>query len=294
MPLDDEFVEVVGLGRVEGAECEIVEDEEVDAGEFAHLCLEAVVQPGGAEAGEELVGAGGVDAEAAADPDVSERGGQVRLSDADGPQNQDAVAGLGEPQAGQVREQHPVIGEVVGFVPGVQTHRRVQAGGASAQHRRAGLAAGDLVVQEQFEERGVAHLAGPGQGESLGQGVLEASELQGPQRLHQVGADRVHRPGRRSGRGARRGGHGVVSSSGLTDGLAGLFATPGVRVSCARGPVAYSAGSRANRPVVAPAAAGSTGSSRSIAFSSIEAILATETTSRSRDREQAVSTGPGP
>ena len=39
--------------------------------------------------------------------------------DSDGAQDQDAVAGLGEPQAGQVAEQHPVIGEVLGFVPGV-------------------------------------------------------------------------------------------------------------------------------------------------------------------------------
>jgi integrase len=44
MPVDDELVEVVGLGRVERLECEVVEDEEVDAGELAELGLERVVQ----------------------------------------------------------------------------------------------------------------------------------------------------------------------------------------------------------------------------------------------------------
>jgi len=46
VPVDDELVEVVGLGGVERLECEVVEDEQVDTGEFAELGLEGVVQPG--------------------------------------------------------------------------------------------------------------------------------------------------------------------------------------------------------------------------------------------------------
>jgi hypothetical protein len=49
----------------------------------------------------------------------------------------------------------------------------VQAGGAGAQHRRVGVAAADLVGQEEFEERAVAHCAGSGQGPGFGQGVFE-------------------------------------------------------------------------------------------------------------------------
>ena len=94
VPFDDQFVEVVGLGGVEGFEREVVEDEDVDAGEFADLGVQGVVQPGGAEPGEQLVGAGGVDREPAADRDVSERGGEVGLADPDRPEDQDPVAGL--------------------------------------------------------------------------------------------------------------------------------------------------------------------------------------------------------
>ena len=83
VPFDDELVEVVGLGGVEWPECEVVEDEDVDAGELADLGLEAVVQPCGAEPGEQLVGAGGVHAQSAADRDVPQRGGQVGFADPD-------------------------------------------------------------------------------------------------------------------------------------------------------------------------------------------------------------------
>jgi hypothetical protein len=45
---DDELVEVVGLGGVQGPKGEVVEDEQVDAGELAHLGGQGVVQPGSA------------------------------------------------------------------------------------------------------------------------------------------------------------------------------------------------------------------------------------------------------
>jgi hypothetical protein len=50
-------------------------------GEFAELGVGGVVQPGGAEPGEQLVGAGGVHAESATDRDVAQRGGEVGLAD---------------------------------------------------------------------------------------------------------------------------------------------------------------------------------------------------------------------
>lgn len=59
---------------------------------------------------------------------MSESGGEVGLADIDRAEYEDAVAGLGEPQAGQVREERSVVGEVMRFVPGLEPHGRVQAG----------------------------------------------------------------------------------------------------------------------------------------------------------------------
>jgi hypothetical protein len=55
---DDQLVEVGGLGLVHGLECEVVDDEQFDAVQAAHLGLDAVVQPGGLQRPEQLVGAG--------------------------------------------------------------------------------------------------------------------------------------------------------------------------------------------------------------------------------------------
>ena len=53
---DAELVEVGGLGRVQGLEREVVEDEQFDAGEAAHLGVEGVVEAGGLEPLEQLGG----------------------------------------------------------------------------------------------------------------------------------------------------------------------------------------------------------------------------------------------
>ena len=102
---DDDLVEVVGLGGVQRPQREVVDDEQVDAGESSELGVEGVVEPGGAEPGEQLVGAVEADGQPAADRDVAERGGEVGLADADGAEDEDAGAGLGEPQGGQVGPQ---------------------------------------------------------------------------------------------------------------------------------------------------------------------------------------------
>ncbi len=54
---DDELVDVGGVEGVEGLEGEVVEDEQVDAEEFADLGVVAVVEPGGPEPFEQHVGA---------------------------------------------------------------------------------------------------------------------------------------------------------------------------------------------------------------------------------------------
>ena len=82
---DDQLVEVGGGRLVERLQGEVVDDQHAHGGEAAVLGFGGVVEPGGLELLEQLVGAGHVDGEAAADGDVAEGGGQVRLADPDGP-----------------------------------------------------------------------------------------------------------------------------------------------------------------------------------------------------------------
>ena len=85
MPLDDQFVDVGGVERVERLEREVVDHEEVDAQEFADFGVVAVVEPRGAESFEEPVAAFEVDTVAAADCGVSERCRQKVLPTPTGP-----------------------------------------------------------------------------------------------------------------------------------------------------------------------------------------------------------------
>ena len=80
---DGELVEVCCGHLVQWGECEVVDDQDAGGGEAAVFGLGGVVEAGGFEFLEQLVGAGHVDGQAAADGDVAEGGGQVRFADPD-------------------------------------------------------------------------------------------------------------------------------------------------------------------------------------------------------------------
>jgi hypothetical protein len=76
-------------------------------------------------------------------------------------------------------------------VPGIQPHARLEPGAPGPEGSGFGLAAADLVGEDELEEVGVGHLLLPGQGEPIGQGVEHLAELERPQRGAQVRADRI-------------------------------------------------------------------------------------------------------
>ena len=114
---------------------------------------------------------------AGADGGVAERGGQEGLADPDRAHDH-GVGGVGdEPQGEQFVQDGLVVADGAVCVEVVQPHGRVQAGGAGAARRGGGVAAGDLVGQDQLQELGVGQVAGAGQGEPLGQGGQQLAEL---------------------------------------------------------------------------------------------------------------------
>ena len=223
MAFDDELVDVGGVERVEGLEGEVVDDEQVDAEQFAHLGVVAVVEPAGAESFEEPVAAFEVDAVAAADGGVAEGGGEEGLADTDGSHDHGVVAAVDEPQRAQLVPDGVVVGDLGGVVPAVQGHGRVEAGGAGAAVGGGGLAAGDFVGEDELEELGVAHAAGLGEGEAFGEGVEAAAELDPAQQRPQLGGDRR----RGSSRHLRRRGAGDGEVAGVAGEPAGDRPCPG-------------------------------------------------------------------
>src|ERR1700687_1709160 len=133
----------------------------------------------------------------------------------------------------------------------------------------------------------MGHMALARQDEALGQGVEHAPEFELTHHLLQISRDRIsdngfggfghHSPSWSCSESVRA----PPSMTVIQSGLAGLGEL-----------VRYSRGSRANRPGASPAAARGGGASAfSVGFSRIGAHFGSATTSRSRARPQAVSTG---
>lgn len=73
MPGGDDLVQVGGLELVQGAQRQVVDDEQVDVAEPARLQLVCVVEAAALEALEELVDAGAMDRQPVGDGEVAQR-----------------------------------------------------------------------------------------------------------------------------------------------------------------------------------------------------------------------------
>jgi hypothetical protein len=111
---DDEFVEVGGGGGVHGLEREVIDDQQLDLSESSHLCFGAVVESGCFEPLEHRVATKHQGGDAAADRDVTERSGQVRLAhpDSEGDRLQQLRAVL-PCEVRVVAETHPLFGRLL-------------------------------------------------------------------------------------------------------------------------------------------------------------------------------------
>ena len=132
MALNHYLVDVRGLHRVHGREGKIVDDQQVEADQLAHLDVVAGVEAGGLEPLEQPVGPLEVHARAAANGDVSAGGCHERLAHADGAEDHDVVGVFHEAQRDELGPQRPVVGDGRGVVPGVEDHGGVEMGGAGA------------------------------------------------------------------------------------------------------------------------------------------------------------------
>jgi len=128
-----------------------------------------------------------VHAVAAAHRGVTEGRGQERLAHTDRAHDDDVVSAVDEAQRAQLGPGLVVVGDGRGVVPVLQAHGGVQPRRAGPKGRRAGLAPGDFVGQDELEELGVAHAARSGQGQALRQGVEGAAELDPAQQRLELG-----------------------------------------------------------------------------------------------------------
>src|SRR5207302_8584948 len=103
-----------------------------------------------------------VDAVAAPDGGVSEGGGQEGLADPDWSDDDGVVAAVDEPQAAEFVPDGVVVADLRAVVPPIQCHGGVEAGRAGTSVGAGGLAAADLIGQDELEELRMCHRGGAG------------------------------------------------------------------------------------------------------------------------------------
>ena len=114
--LVDDLVEVLGSGRVQGLEPEVVEDEQVGADVGGQAALVGAVGAAAVEVRQHPRGRDEQDVEATTAGLVTERLGEVALADAGGSLDEDRLVALDEARGGEVEDLLAVDGEVEGEV----------------------------------------------------------------------------------------------------------------------------------------------------------------------------------
>jgi hypothetical protein len=176
--LDDDLVEVAGLLGVEASEPEVVDDEQVRGQETPEHTLGGVICPGLMDVLEEGVATEEEHPVSGAAGAVTEGAGEERLADADGPEEEDVLLALEEPEAEEIADPVPVEGD--GGVP-VEVLEGVvflEPGPVETSGEVLVFPAVDLVLKGKFKEVQDAEGGFGGIGGPVRQGVHHPAKLQ--------------------------------------------------------------------------------------------------------------------
>ena len=178
MALDDDFVEVAGLGRVQTPQAEVVDDQQVRGEQTAHRPLARVVGQRLVEFFEHLVGAQEEDLATGATGGMAEAAGEQRLAHTDGTDEEDVFGALDEAEVEEIADAVAIEGD--GGIPVELLERAgfLEARFLQPLRQVLLLAAVDLILQGQFEEVLEGQFGLAGIGCSIGERGQKARELQ--------------------------------------------------------------------------------------------------------------------
>jgi len=169
MPLQDHFVEVAGLLRVESAQAEVVDDEHVGSEQPPQHLLGGVIGPGLVQHLEEAIGTQEEHVLAGAAGRVSECRSEEGLADADGSQEDHVLLPFDEAETEEVSDAIAIEGD--GGVPDEALERLVfiEAGTHQPQAEALVVATLDFVGEHELEEVELREFRLPGVRHPVGQ-----------------------------------------------------------------------------------------------------------------------------
>src|SRR5271170_5578326 len=187
MAFREELGDVSRLAGVHGIEREVVDDEEVDSDELAHLGVVAVIETRMLERLEHLVCDNGERRDAATTRDMADAMREEALADTDGADDGDVGALLDEPQRDELVEQLLVEGDARGLVPALELHLGVEVRTLRAERGSEAISTRSFVLQHQEQQVLMRHLLLSRERQPLGQRVEHAAELEPLERGPELG-----------------------------------------------------------------------------------------------------------
>lgn len=171
-------MEVLVLGGPQGFESEVVDDEEIDAGQLDQLAVEAVGGSGGMDLGEHSGSSGEQDVISGPDGAVAQSLGDVALPGAAGTDDEAADLFLDEPAGGQLGDQGAVDARIEGEVKLFQGLLVPEGGPADGRGDLLLVPPGDLVLDDGGQEVHVRDLSFDGLPVPGLDGIEDAGEAQ--------------------------------------------------------------------------------------------------------------------
>jgi len=148
--LDDDLIEVAGLGGVQAAQPKIVHDQQIGGQQSAQRFVLGVIGPGLAQFLEEGIGAQEQDLVAGPTGGMTQGGSQEGLAHSHGSQQEDILLAFQEAQAEEVPDPVAVEGHRSVPVKAFEGLFLVEAGPLQADAEVLVLAPVNLVLQDEF------------------------------------------------------------------------------------------------------------------------------------------------
>lgn len=175
---EDDLVDIAGLGQVEPAQAEVIDDQQIGSQKATDRSLPRVVGLGLEQFEQHPVSPQEEDAVAGATGGMTEAAGEQGLSDADRSDEEDILRALEEAEAEEIADAMAIEGH--GRVP-VEVFQRtdlLEVGSLEADGEVVLFSAVDFILEDQLQEVRRAQFRLGGIGHPIRKGGQDAGELQ--------------------------------------------------------------------------------------------------------------------
>ena len=183
---DEYLVDIAAFLGIHLVKAEIVDDEEIDGEELTHLWFMGVCEACMSEGFEHVVGGGSDDGVLSGACDVGDGVCEEGLAHTDGADNDRVVMSLDEAEGDELIKKVLIEGDFGRGIPPFEAKVGIEVCLLGTKGGGLGVAAGDLVREDEQEEILVRHLLLASEGQALGESVEKFGKLESAEHCLEV------------------------------------------------------------------------------------------------------------